>query len=106
MGKTFITTSGWLQSEGGNRSSDVSFLKLENAFTGNDFKPFSYVDTPLSGSDTIGVVGYPADKPGDEDAEKGSRMYELFINTEWDIAKNKRNMLAYPLSTFAGKSIT
>jgi hypothetical protein len=104
MGKTFITTTGWLQSEGTNRRTDVAFLKLDRPFTGN-FTPVSYVDTPFSGQDIIGVVGYPADKPDGDASEKGSRMYEMFANSKWNLGENKRNMLAYPISTFPGKSL-
>ncbi|CZR64652.1 uncharacterized protein PAC_14550 [Phialocephala subalpina] len=71
MGKTFITTTGWLQSEGTNRRTDVAFLKLDRPFTGN-FTPVSYVDTPFSGQDIIGVVGYPADKPDGDASQSGS----------------------------------
>ncbi|KAF8861619.1 trypsin-like serine protease [Acephala macrosclerotiorum] len=102
MGAKFLTTTGWLQSNGTNRRSDVSFLKLDRPFDG-EFTPFNYRDTPLAGSDTIGVVGYPADRY-DVAMEHGARMYEMFAKVNWNLDKDERNMLAYPISTTPGQS--
>ncbi|KUJ06758.1 uncharacterized protein LY89DRAFT_678347 [Mollisia scopiformis] len=75
-GATFITTTGWLQSAGQAERADVSFLKLAGTFTGN-FRPFSYIDTPLSGvAVNIGVVGYPADQQNSA-GEAGAEMYQM-----------------------------
>jgi len=102
MGKTFITPSGWLQSNGTDRQSDVSFLKLDRPFFGN-FTPFAYAETPVIGLEQIGVVGYPADKLDGGKSERGSRMYEMFSKVAWDLNKNEQNMLAYAISTYPGE---
>lgn len=103
IGVKFLTTTGWLQSNGTNRRSDVAFLKLDRPFDG-EFTPFQYHDTPLAGSDSLGVVGYPADMY-DEAKEHGARMYEMFAKVNWNLDNDGKNMLAYPISTTQGKSL-
>jgi hypothetical protein len=49
------TTSEWIKS--GESHHDVSFIKLQEPFKG--IKPFKFVDTPMSGNEALGVVGYP-----------------------------------------------
>jgi V8-like Glu-specific endopeptidase len=104
-GATFITTTGWLQSGGQAERADVAFLKLSGSFIGN-FKPFSYVDTPLSAPATspvtIGVVGYPADEKN-RVGEEGAEMYQSFLPTSWNLDTDFGNLLTYTISTYPGK---
>lgn len=101
-GKTFITTAGWLQSRGGEERYDVAFLKLSEPFVGR-LSLFSYAKTPLLGNqESIGVVGYPADKR-DRDGEQGAEMYEQFERTNWNLNTSEENMLQYSIDTYPGK---
>lgn len=103
-GKTFITTTGWLQSNGQAERADVSFLKLTAPFTGN-FKPFSYVDTPLTGTaETLDVVGYPADKANSV-KEEGADMWEMSAPVTWNLDTSNGDLLQYQISTYPGKSL-
>lgn len=99
MGKKIITTAGWLQSEGRDRTSDVSFIQLDRPFKGK-LNKFSFEDTPAQGTANLGVVGYPGDKL--RDGEHGAEMFEQFANVNYDVEKSKRHMLEYKISTFGG----
>jgi V8-like Glu-specific endopeptidase len=98
-GKQIVTTSGWLSAEG-HRESDVSFIQLTDAFTGT-LNLIKYQGTPVTGSQKLGVVGYPADKK-DSNGERGAQMYEDFESVKWDLTTSFKNMLEYPISTYAG----
>ncbi|KAK0673566.1 hypothetical protein QBC41DRAFT_240965 [Cercophora samala] len=106
--KVIVTNAQWVVDRN-NRHADVAFIKLDNPFTGN-LRLFTYKNTPESGDDMIGVVGYPADKTledSDGREEKGALMWEQFTSTTYvlDSAKNKgRGMLKYRISTFGGQS--
>jgi hypothetical protein len=98
MGKRIIIAAGWLQSKGKDRTSDISFIQLNQPFTGNLSK-ISFEDTPTCDIVNLGgVVGYPGDKVRDE--EHGAEMYEEFARVNYDLEKSKKNMLEYEISTF------
>lgn len=99
MGKRIITTVGWLQSEGRERTSDVSFIQLDRPFKGN-LNKFTFEETPVQGTANLGVVGFPGDKT--LDGEHGAEMFEQFANIAYDVEKSKRHMLEYKISTFGG----
>jgi hypothetical protein len=69
-----------------------------------DVVPYSLAATQERGQGaTLGVVGYPADKSG-EDGEKAAQMYEQFnTNVAWDLQRTTLNMLEYTVSTFGGE---
>lgn len=71
-----VTTEGWLKAKG-QKSFDVSFMKLDKPFTG--IKPFLYDETPSKGNMVLGVVGYPGDLSNKRTGEKGAFMYEMFL---------------------------
>ena len=54
-----VTTAEWLTSKD-NRHRDVAFIQVDRPFEGN-LRLFSYLPTPKSGDEMIGVVGYPAE---------------------------------------------
>ena len=99
--KRIVTTAGWLDSKK-KRVNDVSFIQLDKPFT--DVKPIEFNDTPLQGNEELGVVGYPGDKS--DGNEKGAHMYEEFATVKYDLegAGPHPHMLAYKISTYAGKS--
>ncbi|RAL13344.1 trypsin-like serine peptidase [Aspergillus homomorphus CBS 101889] len=72
-GVRIVTAEGWLQSSA-NRHNDVACIQLNAPFTG--VVPFQFADTPLAGSDSIGVVGNPGDMRFK--GEPGAQMYEEF----------------------------
>ncbi|RAH86026.1 hypothetical protein BO86DRAFT_434560 [Aspergillus japonicus CBS 114.51] len=81
-GVRIVTTEGWLQSSS-NRHNDFS-------------------DTPVAGSDTIGVVGYPGDMR--YKGEPGAQMYEEFKAVQWNRQAAANNMLEYRIDTYKGQS--
>jgi V8-like Glu-specific endopeptidase len=100
-GKSIATTSLWLSS-GSNKPRDVSFIKLSSPFEG--VTSFNFKSTPMSGSFSLGVVGYPGDLQKQKTGEKGACMYEMFLKTTFDISKSAYHMLEYVIDTFGGKS--
>ncbi|KAL2212887.1 hypothetical protein CC79DRAFT_1365150 [Sarocladium strictum] len=104
-----VTTAEWLEDTAQRaRTKDVAFIQVDRAFTGN-LQLFNFVDTPLSAEDAkLGVVGYPGDKflrDEERDSEEyGAQMYEEFLPTNYNLEKNKRNMIEYQVSTFGGQS--
>lgn len=105
--KRIVTTGEWIDSRN-NRHRDVAFVQLDKAFEGN-LRLFTYANTPMKGSEIIGVVGYPGDMHlVDEDGidEAGAQMYELFQEVKYDRNENALKMLQYRLSSFGGKSIS
>lgn len=97
-GVTIATTKGWINSDA-NRANDVSFIRLDRAF--RNVVPFKWEATPVTAySVDLGVVGYPADqKKGDE---HGAEMYEMFLESSFDLRSTPSNMLEYQISTYAG----
>ena len=103
-GATVATTAGWLAGSK-NKTRDVSFVRLENAFK-NISKPFNYVSTPLQGNEDLFIVGYPADKTctdKNNKPERGGQMYESKGTIEWNLADTEY-MLSYRLSTSGGRN--
>ena len=98
--KRIVTTEGWVRTRG-QKSFDVSFMKVDTPFTG--IKPFRYEETPAKGNLIIGVVGYPGDLSDKRTGEKGAHMYEMFLETEFDLAQSADTMLEYQIDTFGGK---
>ncbi|WYZ41108.1 hypothetical protein EsH8_V_000003 [Colletotrichum jinshuiense] len=105
FGQQIITTAEWIEAAG-NRTHDVAFIKVNRPFTGH-LKLFRFRDTPLIAQVRLGVVGYPGDKcledQNGKGVEKGARMYEEFAYVDYDVGKNKRHMIEYQISTFAGQ---
>ena len=106
LAKNVVTTAEWLTSKD-NRHRDVAFIQVDRPFEGN-LRLFSYLPTPKSGDEMLGVVGYPADKiliDTDGREEKGAVMYEQFTDVQYNLEdpKNKPTMLKYRISTFGGK---
>ena len=98
-GLQVATTSEWLRAKG-SKAYDVGFIKVEKPFTG--VTPIKYKDTPKAGQAVIGVVGYPGDLADPDSRERGAFMYEMFINTTWDLETAENNMLEYEIDTFGG----
>lgn len=96
-GARFLTTSGWYQNEV-NRENDVSFLKLEKAFT--NVTPFAFQPTPVNGNMMLGVVGYPADKS--LQGEVAAQMYAQYKLVDFNLNVTQLNMLEYTISTYGG----
>lgn len=74
--------------------------------TGN-LQLFSFIPTPMSGNEKIGVVGYPLDRSlscDDDSNELGAQMYADFKLTTYDRLPEALNRLRYTISTYAGWS--
>ncbi|KAL8705089.1 MAG: hypothetical protein Q9201_001772 [Fulgogasparrea decipioides] len=99
--KRIVTTEGWLKGRGA-KNFDVSFMQVEEPFTG--ITPIVYSETPESGEYTIGVVGYPGDMKDPKTGEKGAFMYEMFLETRYDLATQADTMLEYQIDTYGGNS--
>ncbi|KAL8825654.1 MAG: hypothetical protein Q9191_004279 [Dirinaria sp. TL-2023a] len=99
--KRIVIREGWLKGRGA-RNFDVSFMQVEKPFTG--IKPIVYTETPQSGEYPLGVVGYPADLKDDKTGEKGAYMYEMFLDTKYDLSTQVDTMLEYQIDTFGGNS--
>lgn len=96
------TTSDWLGG-GKNEARDVSFIKVSTPFDNVQSSLISYAPTPLSGDSVIGVVGYPGDLMEAATSERGAFMYEMYLDTPFDLTTSPSNMLAYQIDTFGGK---
>ncbi|RSM18264.1 hypothetical protein CDV31_002990 [Fusarium ambrosium] len=101
-GTAVATTSGWINTIGGDEASDISLIKLSAPFkTVNKF--FSWTQTPISQSAAdLGVVGYPGDIMND--GERGARMYEMFRKTDFNVESSDLHMLEYRIDTYGGNS--
>jgi V8-like Glu-specific endopeptidase len=102
FGQYVVTTAEWLESSN-NRPEDVAFVKVDRAFTGR-LNTFTFEDTPLSVTGSIGVTGYPADKV--YEGEGGGQMWQQFSDTDhkYHLEDNPRHMIFYSISTFGGMS--
>ena len=100
-GKRVVTTDPWLKS-GDNQPNDLSFIQLDQPFTG--IEPFTFRSTPITGSVSLGIVGYPGDRRhnNDPNGEQGAQMYEDFGVIMWDLAIANDNMVEYRYDTYAG----
>ncbi|KAB2578690.1 hypothetical protein DBV05_g2525 [Lasiodiplodia theobromae] len=72
---------------------DFAFVLLQGPF--DHVVPLPYEPTPSAGLNDIGVVGYPADKPG-------KQMYMEFRQVDCSLFEEGQP-LAYGISTFRGK---
>lgn len=100
FGQNVVTTAQWIESSD-NRPYDVSFIQVNNPYTGN-LRNFTYTNTPASDTAIVGVVGYPGDKSLDN-GEGGAQMYEQFKSTKYNLDTSKRHMIEYKVSTFGGE---
>lgn len=99
--KRIVTTGGWVNTKG-QKPFDVSFMQVETPFTG--ITPVKFQETPSQGSLVLGVVGYPGDKSDEHSGEKGARMYECFLQTNYDLSTQADTMLEYQIDTYGGES--
>ena len=97
-GSSAVTPAKWLDSKM-NKSFDVGFIQLTEAFDGVNRLPF--IDTPVQGKTILGVVGYPGDKS--VKGEIGAEMYEMFQEETYNIEKSERHMLEYKIATYWGE---
>lgn len=100
MAKRCVTTDRWLTTRG-SKAYDFAMVQLDQPFT--NVTPIKYIETPPMGSLNLGVVGYPADRL-DENNEKGARMYEMFLETKYNLEKQIDTMLEYVIDTEGGNS--
>ncbi len=98
--KRIVTTEGWVKVKG-QKSFDVSFMQVETPFTG--ITPVHFEETPSQGSLVLGVVGYPGDKK-DKHGQPGAQMYEMFHQTEFNLATQADTMLEYRIDTYGGET--
>jgi V8-like Glu-specific endopeptidase len=101
FGKRVATTLEWVTAKN-QRKFDLGFVQLDAPFT--DVKTWKFDETPLFGSYSIGVVGYPGDLIDKETREVGPHMYEMFLHTDYHLAKSHLQMLQYEVDTAGGKS--
>ncbi|KAK8054389.1 hypothetical protein PG996_013690 [Apiospora saccharicola] len=100
-GKRVATTLEWMTAKN-NRNFDVSFIQVDRAFEG--ITPYQFADTPLSGTASIGVVGYPGDLRDERTKEVGAHMYEMFQSNTWNLAESQWRMMEYQIDTYGGNS--
>lgn len=100
--KRITTTEGWVRAKG-QKAFDVSFMQVDQPFTG--VKSYKFEDTKPYGNLNLGVVGYPGDLNDPTTKENGAYMYEMFLPTEYDLATQADTMLEYQIDTFGGESI-
>ncbi|KAK6854769.1 ATP synthase F1 [Apiospora arundinis] len=100
-GKRVATTLEWMTAKN-NRNFDVSFIQVDRPFDG--ITPYQFADTPLSGTTSIGVVGYPGDLKDEKTKEVGAHMYEMFQSNTWNLAESQWRMMEYQIDTYGGNS--
>lgn len=83
------------------KAYDLAFIKVQQPFT--EIVPIDFEDTPRSEISTIGLAGYAGDITDRFSGEKGAHMYEVFLNTGWDLEDSEYIMLEYALDPFGGK---
>ncbi|KAI1854417.1 hypothetical protein JX265_012451 [Neoarthrinium moseri] len=101
QGKRIATTLEWMTAKN-NRNFDVALIQVDGAFTG--ITPFKFADTPLSGTASIGVVGYPGDLRDEKTKEPGAHMYEMYLSNTHNLAESQWRMLEYQIDTYGGNS--
>ncbi|KAF2805958.1 uncharacterized protein BDZ99DRAFT_479970 [Mytilinidion resinicola] len=94
-----VTTAGWLTRKGA-KPFDVGFVKLNKPFEG--IEPIEFMETPTSGTNMLGVVGYPGDL--EHDGERGALMHEMFVEESFNLAEQDLRMLEYTIDTYGGNS--
>ncbi|KAF5703978.1 peptidase glutamyl endopeptidase I [Fusarium globosum] len=101
-GTAVATTSGWVNTVGGEEASDISLIKLSKPFK-TVGKCFTWTQTPIAQAAAgLGVVGYPGDIR--DDGERGARMYEMFRKTDYNLESSDLHMLDYRIDTYGGNS--
>lgn len=100
--KRIVTTEGWIKGQGSKRF-DVSFMQVATPFSG--IVPVKFENTPAQGDMNIGVVGYPGDLEDAVTKEKGAYMYEMFLQSHFNLTTQPDNMLQYMIDTFGGLSL-
>ncbi|KAF4977236.1 hypothetical protein FZEAL_6219 [Fusarium zealandicum] len=98
-GVEIVTPKEWIESDI-NRANDVSFIRVDTAFT--DVQPIKYEATATFVNMKLGVVGYPADKTYKD--ESAAQMYEMYKKVTCDLSKTTLNMLEYKISSSGGQS--
>ena len=101
-GKRIATTLEWMTAKN-NRNFDVSFIQVDKPFEG--ITPYQFADTPLSGTTSVGVVGYPGDLKDEKTKEIGAHMYEMFMPNTWNLAESQWRMLEYQIDTYGGEQL-
>ena len=99
--KRIVTTKGWISGQG-LKPYDVSFMQVATPFT--NITPIKFESTPAQGKTKLGVVGYPGDLQDPKTKEKGAYMYEMFLDTQFDLSTQPDHMLQYRIDTFGGRS--
>ena len=94
------TTIGWLTSRD-NKANDLAFMQLDAPFS--NVTPYRFADTPGSGNEMLGIVGYPGDKVSPLTGELGAQMWEEFKQINFNLDTAPLNMLNYDISTFGGQ---
>ncbi|KAI1421531.1 extracellular metalloprotease [Xylaria sp. FL1777] len=104
-GTAVATSPAWVDTDEGSPQHDVSFIKLSRPFGEDEVKTlFSWIQTPHSQkAANLGVVGYPGDTV-DEFGDRGTRMYEMFKKTDYDLDSTTFNVLEYQIDTYGGNS--
>ena len=101
MAKRCITTERWLSNRG-YQAHDFALIQLDQPFT--NVQPFKYIETPpFAANVNLGVVGYPAEVRDNETGERGAKMYEMFIDTSYNLEKQKDTMIEYTIDTEGGE---
>ena len=78
-------------------------MQVATPFTG--IKPIKHAPTPAEGNFTIGVVGYPDDLEDASTNEKGAHMYEMYLQTRFNLIAQQEYILQYQIDTFGGKPL-
>lgn len=92
-----VTTNEFIG--GGSRRFDMAILDLDSSFS--DVKAMDWRSTPVTGKANLGVVGFPGDLIDDD--EPGGKMYEMFLDTSWDLRTADYTMLQYSIDTSGGQ---
>lgn len=95
-----VTTERWLQTRG-SKPYDFALIRVDKPFT--NVTPFQYIETPpFQANARLGIVGYPAETR-DQNGERGAKMYEMFLDTEYNLEKQADTMIEYSIDTEGGK---
>lgn len=82
-----------------SRQFDVAFFRVETPFT--KVEPLKWRNTPSRGNLNLGVVGYPGDMS--DNGQNGAMMYDMFLQTRFDLKTSRLGMLEYQVDTYGGK---
>jgi hypothetical protein len=95
-GLSVAITPEW--KDGNKIRADLAFIKLNKKVL--TAEPIQYMDTPISGNEHLGVVGYSGDIR--QDTEPGARMYEDFQQVAWNIYNSSTETLNYTIDPKGG----